>query len=145
MIVQIDNLKLSFRCKKGCEEIMNDFIVFLKEHPGGVRRALYDMKNFWKIEPPKKLDVLMTPIIKVDGLEDRETGQVVGEAAGCFHDLYVRIDLSAGVFNNLKENLPFLENAHWLMMETFLHEIAHWATKDEIEADALANEWILAI
>lgn len=141
-VIKIDDLTLNFRSRKGCEEITNEFIDYLKKHPNGVRRALFDMKNFLDVTPPRTLRVTVVHIIRIEGLMGAEP---VGEVAGVFYDLSSRIELNARAFDLFKANSFDPEAAHWSMMQTFLHEVAHFAAKNEEEAEELANEWLLAI
>jgi hypothetical protein len=136
--VEIDNLKLHFRCSRGCEEVATEIAELVKKHRNTVRRALRDMKTLLNVSLPEELDVVVTHRIKGPVAE----GVV---CAGKFHPRNA-IVLNGEFFIKLEENCVDLETAHYNMMEIFLHELAHWVTWDDEEAtEELAKEWLLSL
>ena len=140
--VEVDGLKLNFRCRKGCELQTQEMVEVAKEYHGSVKRALYDIKILLKANAPKELDVLVKNRILVPG----EPGKAVKEAAGLFSVLCPNvIELSASCIDEFKAGCEDLETAHLEMMKLFLNELAHWAIgHGEEETDDLAYEWMLA-
>jgi len=120
-ILTIDKTEFHFRSRRGFEDLTAEFIEVVRKYQNAVLRALKDMEN-----TPKELDVIMT--------------HRIDEAKGEFRMAPWRIVLNAEWLRKLKEICIDLETAHYEMMHTFLHELAHWITKDDAEAEELASE-----
>jgi len=120
----IGSLTLRFRSRRGCEDLTTEFMEVIRKYKDSIRAALRDMDG-----TPTELDVVVTH--RID-----EAGRIAGKFSP-----FKGIALNKEWFMKLKQSCVDVEAAHYEMMRIFLHELAHWRTRDEDEADEWASEW----
>ena len=138
LTLKINGMTFYFELRKACEKIGKEILEAIKKYRNSVKYALITAFG----STPKEFTVIVK----------RSSKPAYGWIRACCRTIV----LNATQFEALKnavekltkeDMLPthlFLETVYEKWMSVFLHELAHWLTPDEEEADYLANEWLLS-
>ena len=136
--LQIGNITLLFKFRKNCEETGKEIKKVIEKYKASVLYALITCFG----SAPKEFTIIVKRSSQPWCGKSIGSGTLIILNAQWFEELKEEVLLTAE-----KNKLPkeeFLENAYNEWMFTFLHELAHWLTPDESEADDYASEWLNA-
>ena len=148
--LQVGSIAFSFSTAKSCKKTAEEFLQVLKKYLPCLTRAVHDIELICQAqdwEPIRDIPVKIRTSLVHRGVRP----------AGQFQPAGVTIEINASKLKKIKAQIrrvdssdPELlkqisENLHQYWLEIFLHEVAHYLTPDEDEAEEYMKEWMLAL
>ena len=134
--LKIDGVTFHFEFRKTCEKIGEEIVEAIKKYRYSVKYAFITAFGL----TPKEFTVIVKRSSKAPYVARHRIANTIILNVTQFEAIKNNI-LSITEKNRLTKD-EFLETVYEKWMSIFLHELAHWLTPDEEEADYLANEWL---